>query len=75
MPLTGTGMKSAILTAFALDSVDGMDDTTKALIEERVDLLASAIVTYIKNNALVNTTVVTTGSAAAQTGTGVGTVS
>lgn len=74
MPMTVSGMKNAILVELNLDSVDGMDAETKAVIEDRMDRLASAIVGYIKSNALVSTTVVTTGSAAAQTGTGTGSI-
>ena len=75
MPMNTDGMKGAILKELKLSEVAGMDNATKEAIEERIGLIAGAIVSYIKSNALVSTTVVTTGSAAAQTGTGTGSIS
>ena len=74
MPMTSSGMKNAMLIGLDLDNVEGMDAETKAVIEDRIDKLASAIVGYIQSNALVSTTVATTGSAVAQTGTGIGSI-
>ena len=76
MAMSTSGMKTAILTELNLDSVkDGLDAETKSLIEDRIERIAKAIVTYIKSNAVVSTVVATTGSASAQTGTGTGTIS
>ena len=73
MPMTAAGMASAIIAALEID--DDLDAATRTIIIDRIDRLAEAIVTYIKSNALVSTTVVTTGSASAQTGTGTGSIS
>lgn len=75
MPMTVLGMKNAMLVELNLNDVTGLDTETKSAIEDRIECLAKAIVEYIKSSALVSTIVTTTGSAAAQTGTGTGTIS
>jgi len=68
MPLTKAGLSASIVTALGAKTGAGI-----AIQQDFADAIADAIVTYIKDNMVVNVTipvlpVSTAGSAAAQTG-------
>jgi hypothetical protein len=72
MPLVAANlsalMRGKIVATPAIGAIDGPALTALC------DKISEAVVEYIVANAVVNTVVSTTGTAAAQTGTGVGTV-
>ncbi|MEA3340698.1 MAG: hypothetical protein U9R15_12080 [Chloroflexota bacterium] len=73
MALSTSGLKDKILDV--LNPSAEIDKVTQEYIEGRVEKLAEAIIDYMKANTVVQTTVTTTGTAAAQTGTGIGSIS
>lgn len=74
MPLVKTVLKSAIQGALEQQRAkETNDDNSANSINELATALSDAIDAYIKSGTVM-TTVATTGSAAAQTGTGVGNI-
>ncbi|WP_299212722.1 hypothetical protein [uncultured Dokdonia sp.] len=74
MPLVKITLQNAIKSALEQQRAKASDDPDSTnSINELADALATAIDTYIKSGTVM-TTVVTAGSATAQTGTGVGNI-
>ena len=69
-----TELKARVVAEFAADgiTIEGIASDTWDRVCKAI---ADAVLDHITNNALVSTTVATTGSATAQTGTGTGSIS
>jgi hypothetical protein len=77
MPLTGTApiLSLAIKSALLADPASGASAGNPDALEILCSTIATEVINHLIANGLVTVTVATTGSAAAQTGGGTGTIS